>query len=201
MKGYDLVDSVLIINRDLTELDLFVKDFLSIIEKHSDYLIVSGFVSISTGRTRATEDIDILIPVMNKKKFEILFNDLIEGGFWCYQGDFVENIYSYVKEMQNIRFAKKEQMFPNMEMIFIDKSKKAKYYEFNNPQKVKINDFEFKIPPLEFEILYKEKILTGIKDIEDAKHLRNMFKEILSEEKFKKCQIVIGEELENLKMK
>ena len=57
------------------------------------------------------------------------------------------------------------------------------------------------IPPLEFEILYKEKILTGIKDIEDAKHLRNMFKEILSEEKFKKCQIVIGEELENLKMK
>mgnify|MGYP001619544231 CR=1 FL=1 len=62
MKGYELKKGILFINRDLTELDMFVKDFLEVLKKHSDYLIVSGFVSISTGRTRATEDVDILIP-------------------------------------------------------------------------------------------------------------------------------------------
>ena len=46
MKGYELINNVLIINRDLTELDLFAKDFLEIVKKHTDYLIVSGFVSI-----------------------------------------------------------------------------------------------------------------------------------------------------------
>ena len=201
MKGYELINNVLIINRDLTELDLFAKDFLEIVKKHTDYLIVSGFVSISTGRTRATEDIDILIPIMSKEKFKDFFNELISKDFWCYQGDSFEDIFPYIENKQNIRFAKREQLFPNMEVVFIDESKKAKFYEFTHSQKIKIKNFEFKIPPLEFEILYKEKILTGIKDIEDAKHLRNIFKEILSEEKFKKCQIVIDEELKNLKMK
>ena len=65
------------INRDLTELDLFVMEFIEVLKKHSDYLIVSGFVSISTGRTRGTEDIDVLVPVVNENKFNELFNDLI----------------------------------------------------------------------------------------------------------------------------
>ena len=39
-------------------------------------MIVSGFVSISTGRTRGTEDVDVLVPVMSKEKFENLFDDL-----------------------------------------------------------------------------------------------------------------------------
>ena len=138
---------------------------------------------------------------MSKEKFKDFFNELISKDFWCYQGDSFEDIFPYIENKQNIRFAKREQLFPNMEVVFIDESKKAKFYEFTHSQKIKIKNFEFKIPPLEFEILYKEKILTGIKDIEDAKHLRNIFKEILSEEKFKKCQIVIDEELKNLKMK
>ena len=53
--------NTIVINRELTKLDLFVKDFLDILKKHASYLIVSGFVSISTGRTRGTEDIDVLI--------------------------------------------------------------------------------------------------------------------------------------------
>ena len=50
----------------INELDLFVKQLLNIINKYSNHLIVSGFVSIATGRTRGTEDVDMLVPVMNK---------------------------------------------------------------------------------------------------------------------------------------
>jgi len=191
MKGYSVEKGIIVINRDLTELDIFLKDFLEVIKKHCNYLIVSGFISISTGRTRGTEDIDILIKKPSKEKFREIFIDLKKNGFWCYQGDSAEEIYSYIQEMQNIRFARKEELFPNMEMVFIDETKKAKYYEFTNPIKLKIKDFEFKISPLEFEILYKEIVLAGKKDMEDAKHLRIFFKDILKEEKFKECRSVI----------
>lgn len=194
-KGYELKEGVLIIDRNLNELDFFVKDFLEVLKKYSDYLIVSGFVSISTGRTRATEDVDVLVQMLSKEKFNQLFENLEKNDFWCYQGENAEEIYeNYISEMHNIRFAKKDQMFPNMEVIFIDESQKAKYYEFMYPQKIRIKDFEFKIPPLEFEILYKEIILAGKKDIEDARHLRELFKEILKEDKFKECKQVIMQE-------
>jgi len=194
-RGYEVINNIIIVNRDLTELDIFLRDFLNILEKHSDYLVVSGFVSIATGRTRGTEDIDVLVPVMKKEKFERFFNELNEKRFWCYQGDSVNEVYLYVKDMKNIRFAKKDEMFPNIEFISINETRKAKYFEFTHPQKIKIKDFEFKIPPIEFEILYKEIILKGKKDIADARHLRIFFSDIVNNKKFEEYEKIIREEL------
>ena len=193
-KGYKIEKDEIIINRELTELDMFLKDFLDVLKKHSDYLVVSGFVSISTGRVRGTEDIDILFPLMDKEKFELLFKELVNSDFWCYQGDDKE-VYDYINNMENIRFARNNTMFPNIEFIPITKNRKAKYYEFTHPQKIKIDGFEFKIPPVEFEILYKEMVLKSKKDIEDARHLRVFFSDILSNERFKECKKIIIEEL------
>jgi len=193
---YKKQGNMIIIDRDLNELDFFVKDFLNVLKKHSDYLIVSGFVSISTGRVRATEDVDILVPVMDNINFKDLFADLVKNKFWCYQGEKPDIIYEdYVKNKESIRFARNDQLFPNMEVIFIDETKKAKYYEFTHSQTMKIKDFEFKIPPLEFEIIYKEIILAGKKDKEDAMHLRTLFRDVLEEKKFRECKEVIKSEL------
>lgn len=193
-KGYILEKNTIVIQRDLTELDLFAKKFLDTLKKHTDYLIVSGFVSICTGRTRGTEDIDIIIPVMEKEKFITLFEELDKNNFWCYQGDNPKDVYTYIENLNSLRFAKTNELFPNIELVPFNQTKKAKYFEFGHPQKIKIKDFEFKIPPLEFEILYKEIILKGKKDIEDAKHLRTFFSEIIKEEKFKEYgPIILGE--------
>jgi len=194
--GYSIEGDVIIINRDLDELDRFVKDFLDILKKHSDYLIVSGYVSICSGRTRGTEDVDILVPVIEKEKFKNLFDELIKNNFWCYQGDSAEEAHSYLENLESIRFARVDELFPNIELVPFNETKKAKQFEFNHPQKIKIKDLEFKICPLEFEILYKEKILAGKKDIEDAKHLRTFFSEILDEKKFKEYEPIILEVME-----
>jgi len=194
-KGYYTENSAIIINRELTELDLFLKDFLEVLKKHSDYLVVSGFVSISTGRTRGTEDIDILVPLSDEIKFKELFEDLINNGFWCYQSDRYKEAYTYIKNYDNIRFAKIDEMYPNIEFVPIDESRKAKYFEFTHPQKIKIKDFEFKIPPIEFEILYKELILRGEKDIADARHLRYFFSDIIDKNKLIKYEKIIENEL------
>src|SRR3989344_441045 len=195
MKGYKVERDTIVINRELTSLDLFVKDFLSILKKYSDYLIVSGFVSISTGRTRGTENVDILFPIIQKEKFAKLFNDLQKNEFWCYQSDNAESLYSYIENFNSIRFARINEMFPNIELIPFNEEKKTKFFEFSHPQKIRIEDFEFKIPPIEFEILYKEIILAGKKDLADALHLRTFFSKILKEEKFKEYEQIIREEL------
>jgi len=189
--AYHIDNDTIIIERDLTELDIFVKDFLNILKKHSDYLIVSGYVSIATGRTRGTEDVDLLLPPLSEETFTQLFNELTENGFWCYQGDSADMAYKYIQEVNNIRFARSNQMFPNMEIVPFNETKRTKSFEFNHPQKIKIKDFEFKIPQLEFEILYKELVLTGKKDIADARHLRIFFVDILKKEKFETYEAVI----------
>ncbi len=191
-RGYQIKEGTIIIERGLNELDKFVKKFLDVLKKHSDYLIVSGFVSIATGRTRGTEDVDILVPIMERKKFYELYKEL-QKKFWCYQGERPEELYNYIQNKESLRFARKNEMFPNMEFVPIDKSRKLKFFEFSNPQKIKIKNFEFKIPPLEFEILYKELILKGDKDIADAKHLRTFFSEILKKENFVQYKKVILE--------
>ena len=194
-KAYSVENSTIIINRELTKLDMFVKEFLDVLKRHSDYLIVSGFVSISTGRIRGTEDIDILAQKLNKTKLALLLEDLFKNKFWCYQGDTIDEIWRYKKNGDNIRLARENEMFPNIEVISVDKSKPVKYFEFTHPQKIKIQDFEFKIPQIEFEILYKEIILAGKKDIEDAKHLRTFFSDIIKTERFKEYEPIIKKEL------
>jgi len=192
-KAYSVEDDVIVINRDLNELDLFVKDFLDVLSKHCDYLVVSGYVSICTGRARGTEDIDVLFPLLSEPYFSKLFNDLKVNSFWCYQGDQIKDIFPYIRDGLNIRFAKINRVLPNIELIPVIEVKKAQYFELKHPQRIRIKDFEFKIPPVEFEILYKEIRLASPKDFEDASHLRKMFSDILSEDKFKKYKSIIEE--------
>ena len=46
---------------DINLLNKFTKDFCNIVEKYCKYVVVSGFMAIATGRSRGTEDIDIII--------------------------------------------------------------------------------------------------------------------------------------------
>ncbi len=65
-KGYEVREGTIVLKRSLTRFDTFVKKFLDVLKRYSDYMVVSGFVSVSTGRVRATEDVDVLVPVMKK---------------------------------------------------------------------------------------------------------------------------------------
>lgn len=194
-RGYEVKDDVIVMNRSITKLDVFVRDFIDVLKKHTDYLIVSGFVSISAGRTRGTEDVDVLVVLKDNDTFVRFFDEIKKSGFWCYQGDAEQDVYPYIENMQNIRFARINEIFPNIEMIPISTKNKAKFFEFTRPQKMRIADFEFNIPPIEFEILYKELVLGGKKDIDDARHLRVFFSDIIKDEKFKEYRQIISSEL------
>ena len=72
---------------DKTILDKFVEDFCKVVERHVKYVICSGFVAIAHGRTRGTEDIDMIIEKMGLKGFIKLHEDLVKNGFICIHAD------------------------------------------------------------------------------------------------------------------
>lgn len=72
------------LDKEINELDKFVLNFIKILQKHADYVIVSGYVAILLGRDRGTDDIDIFIPKISKEKLAVFYDDLVGNGYWCF---------------------------------------------------------------------------------------------------------------------
>jgi hypothetical protein len=58
------------IDRELSELDQFTLGFIRILEKHTNYVLVSSYVSILLKRSRASEYVDIIVPKISFTNFK-----------------------------------------------------------------------------------------------------------------------------------
>ena len=104
---------------DRNILDDFCIKFCEVMEKHVKYIIVSGFVAISTGRKRGTEDIDMIIERLSKPSFIDLHQELVRGGFVCMQSDNAETIYDdYLTQKASVRYTYIDGHGPEMEVKF-----------------------------------------------------------------------------------
>jgi hypothetical protein len=174
---------------DKTILDKFVEDFCNVIDKHVKYIICSGFVAIAHGRTRGTEDIDMIIEKIPLEKFIIIHKELIKKGFACMQSDNPEVIYKdYLDKGDSVRYVKDEDGYfpPEMEIKFPKD-------ELDNEQlkervKLPLTGIDVYFSSIESNIAFKEEYLGSDKDLEDAKHLRIIYKNKIDEEKIKKLK-------------
>ena len=103
---------------DLNILSRFCNEFCKIIEKYCDYIIVSGFVAIASGRTRGTEDIDLIMKKVDLNKWKIIFDELYNNGFICMQSNDYKEIYNYLNDNISVRFTWKDKPLPEMEIKF-----------------------------------------------------------------------------------
>ena len=171
---YDFDKKELKLDRSLSELDKFVIEFCNLLEER--YVIVSGYVSILLGRSRATEDVDLLVPDLNLEEFRRIWQRIELEGFECLNTSSPEEAFQMWKE-HAVRFAKIGKPIPNMEFKKIKKPEDA--YSFKNSINVFMKEGKLKISPLEMQIVYKLD-LGSEKDLEDAKHLYALFKEKLN---------------------
>lgn len=157
----------------VNSLDRFVLEFVNVLDKAGiKYVLVSGYVSILFGRSRNSEDIDIIIEKLSRKKFAALWN-LTYKKFYCINtGNAAEAYKEYLLEHISIRFALKHKVIPNAEVKF--PQFEVERWVLQNRKKVVLNKEEFYISPIELQIPYK-LFLGSEKDIEDAKHLYNVF--------------------------
>jgi hypothetical protein len=183
----------LIIDKNINELDKFVIDFVRTLK---NYVIVSGYVSIITGRSRATEDVDLLVPKMSLIEFRNIWNIVLDQGFECLNTTKVDEAYKFLEE-HAIRFARKDKPIPNMEFKImkndIDK------YSFDNKITVKIKNHKLFISPFEMQIAFK-LFLGSQKDIEDAKHIYILFEQNINKDELAKLcmQLKVSKKLDEL---
>jgi hypothetical protein len=166
-------DTISIEDKVISALDRFVLAFINLLEKYTDYVIVSGYVPILFGRSRGTEDIDILVRRFDKDAFTKFYDLLIKKSYYFLNPEDVHGLYEMLGEELGIRAAKKDTIIPNVELKFV----KNDFDVFSIDKKVKVvlssKKYLF-ISPLELEIPYK-LYLGSDKDIEDAVYLWDIF--------------------------
>ncbi|MBU0894205.1 MAG: hypothetical protein KKF48_03650 [Nanoarchaeota archaeon] len=180
---YNLTKKEIRLDRKINELDRFVLDFCRLLD---EYVLVSGYVSIIFGRSRATEDVDLLIPKMDIEEFSKRWEKIQNSGFECINTTEINEALAILNEGSNIRFSRKGKSIPNMEFKFIQND--IHKYSFGNKIKVIMKDETLYISSLEMQIAYK--LMLGKegnrKDLEDAKHIYELFKEKLNNEELLK---------------
>ena|SRR3989338_3676537 len=172
-------------------LDAFCIDFCKVVEKHCPYIIVSGFIVISTGRMRGTEDIDMIIPRLTKSKLENLHNDLLMNDFICMQTDSKDEIYEYLQDNTSVRYTRKNRPFPEMEIKFA--KDELDEIQLQTRQKIALTGLDVWFGSVDMNIAFKEEYLKSQKDLEDATHLRTVFKEQINEDEIRRIKRKIRE--------
>lgn len=160
-------------------LDEFCKKFCKVVEKHCKYIIVSGFVAISSGRTRATEDIDMIIERLDLDKFKELHEALIKKGFVCMQSSHPENIYEYLINSTCVRYTFKDKPLPEMELKF--SKDELDDLQISTREKIPLTGLDIWFSSINMNVAFKEELLRSEKDIKDAEHLRKVYPEMIDE--------------------
>ena len=168
------------LHKELNDLDILATDFAEILnESNVNYVLVSGYVSILFGRSRSSEDIDLIVEKMAFERFHVLWSKILEQ-FDCLVPDNSKSAYeNYLTQNTSIRFAKRGEYLPNIEFMF-PKTAGLDNWVLQNAREVLLNDKRIRISPFELQIAYK-LFLGSNKDIEDARHLYKMFKANLDE--------------------
>lgn len=165
---------------DKNILDKFAVDICKIIDKHVKYIIVSGFVAIAHGRSRATEDIDMIIERINFDKFNKLHDSLIKGGFQCIQSSKASDIYDYLDKGDSIRYVRQGTFLPpEMEIKFA--KDEIDVMQLADRKKFIFTGLDLWFSSIEMNIAFKEELLKSDKDIEDARHLRIIYRDEINE--------------------
>jgi hypothetical protein len=166
----------IVFDKVLNQLDDLVIDTTAILNDAGvNYVIISGYVAILFGRSRSSEDVDMIIKRMDRESFGKVWDGLI-AKFDCINASSADDAFESLQENVAIRFARKKEFMPNMEIKFNKTVLDRRTLE--DKQKVILNGNEFFISPFEMQIAFKLQ-LGSEKDIEDARHLYGIFKDRL----------------------
>ncbi len=171
------------LEKELNDLDKLAIDFTKILDKLGvKHVIVSGYVPILFGRNRSSEDIDIIVEKVDKTKFDAIWKETMKK-FECVITKDREDAYeTYFSAHHSLRFSRRGKFIPNIEIKF--PKVELDRWALDNRRKVILNKQALYISPIELQIPFK-LFLGSEKDIEDAKHLYNTFKNNMNTSLFK----------------
>lgn len=193
----ELTEETLVVSKELTELDRDVIEFTTVLEEEGiSYVIVSGYLTILTGRSRSTEDIDVILEPLSGSETEKLVETLQERGYWGMAMP-LGSMHEMLSEGDRIRIAEEGEMIPNFEVWFADSQFERTV--LGSALSAEIGNETFFVSRIEPQIAYKLHLaqsaesLSG-KDFEDALHLYSVFEEQLNTEELEQYVTELGAE-------
>lgn len=164
-------DGELFIDKPLNDLDrlvLEVTEHLTALD--IEYAVISGYVAVLLGRSRATEDIDVIVERFDRSTAVDLADSLREAKFWGPAMP-LDDCYETLADDLPIRVARDGEHVPNVELKFAsDEYDRAALRE---TVAVTIGDESLTIGSLELQIAYKLK-MGADRDYEDALYLHEV---------------------------
>ncbi|GAB3691846.1 hypothetical protein GCM10028857_29730 [Salinarchaeum chitinilyticum] len=179
----DLIDGRLVLSRELSTLDRDVVEFTSVLDDHSvEYVIVSGYVSILTGRSRSTEDVDVVLEPLDSDELSALADRFERMGYWGMAMP-LDRLSDMLPEGERLRIAEDGVMVPNFEVWLA--SNDLEREALATSITAEIGDAAVSISGIELQIAYKLQLAqaagsTAGKDFEDALHLYLTFEDQLN---------------------
>jgi predicted nucleotidyltransferase len=173
MPKFRVVDREIRLTKKVSDIDRFVLKVISIIDKYTEYVIVSGYVAIFFGRSRASEDVDLFIKELPIDRFRAMYDEFVANGF-AWNIDNPDALYHdyllhglpigvWVKDAPLLRIDMKLPKVMSQRLLFGDRVKVA------------FDSHELWMASIESTIAYKEEIARSDKDKLDAQHLRRVF--------------------------
>ncbi|WP_158059317.1 hypothetical protein [Halorussus halophilus] len=160
------------------------------------YSVVSGYIAVLFGRSRATEDIDVITEPFSEATATELSARLRDAGYWGSAMP-LDSMYEMLNDESIIRIAEDGHRVPNVELKFAgDKYDRA---SLANTITVRLNDRELRVGELELQIAYK-LYLGSQKDFEDALYLHRLSEPTLNSLKLEEYaeELDVTEEYEQL---
>lgn len=174
----------LTLDRTLSTLDEDVVAFTAVLDDLGvEYVVVSGYVAILTGRARATEDVDIVLEPLERAAAERLEDGFREADYWGMAMP-LDDMPDLLADGERFRVAERDELFPNFELWYA--SNPVEREALSAAITAELGGQEIRISPIELQIAYKLRLAKQVgttrgKDFEDALHLHLTFEGQLDE--------------------
>lgn len=199
MGGLKLRDGVLVVDRETNDLDELAIRFSTILDVDVNHVFTSGYVAILAGRSRATEDIDVLLKPLDDETIARLASRLKDDELWGPAMP-LDSMAEMLTGGDNIWIARDGEMVLHLEVKFVDDEYDRASLKNKITARISSVGAELPIGPLELRIAYK-LYLGAQKDFEDAVHLYAMFEETLSTREIEQWVEKLGVEDEYERLK
>lgn len=196
MGGVELRDETLVVERAPNDLDdLAIRFTRTLDDLGIDHVYVAGYVAVLAGRSRSTEDIDVLLERVDRDAVEDLADRLEAEGMWGPAMP-LDSMAEMLED--NVWVARDGEMVPRLEVKFVDDEFDRASLE--NSITARIDGSEVPVGPLELQIAYK-LWMGAQRDIEDAAHLHGLFEESLRTDRLEEWveRLDVGEEYDRLR--
>ena len=167
----EFTDEGVVIDKPPSDLDRLMLEVGDVLDAVGiEYSVVSGYVAVLFGRSRATEYIDVITERFDEGTADELVKRLWETGYWDSAMP-LDDLHETLADGLPARIAKEGHRVPNAKLEFA--SDESDRISLDNAISVRLGGETLRVGSLEFQIAYKLD-MGALRDYEDALYLHEV---------------------------